>query len=283
LNVSAVGVRSTLGLLGLTLVLALPASAASRVRLVFDRPAATPHTRVMAKTVGKGALLPVRKRTLKVFLGSDPRVRLGRLSVTRKGNGTLRFNVPNVVPGRYPVLLRGLPGRPTTRVVGSFSVIEGSPLRSCQQSVYGDLGDNWLARSYNLGPIHLVGYDPAEASNPSWLYGPDPKTGQYAVKVLLVIDRGPPVTLAVAAEDRKLVALSYIPGRFNLHRVTDQDPAVTFQPCTGQEPTPPWADKPQTQFNGGFVLLQPLCAHFELTVAGRPEAIAFALPFGKPC
>jgi hypothetical protein len=98
-----------------------------------------------------------------------------------------------------------------------------------------------------------------------------------------MIERGRPVTLSVALEARKLVALAYIPDRFNrAHRVGDQDAAVTFEPCTASDNGVPWADEPVTQFNGGFVFVRALCAHFLLTVEGR-DPVPFALPLGKAC
>jgi hypothetical protein len=115
----------------------MSASAAGPVRLVFERAEATPHTLVLGKTAAKGALRRFRKRVLSVYLRSDPLVRLGRLTVSRRGNGTMRFTVPNVPPGPYDALLRGLPGQPTLRVVGSFRVLDGVVRRTCEQSVYG--------------------------------------------------------------------------------------------------------------------------------------------------
>jgi hypothetical protein len=250
------------------------ASASSPVSLVFDHQAATAHTLVVARTAGKGALLRVRKRPLRVYLQDEQLLPLGRLSVNRKGNGTLRFLVPNIPPGDYKALLRGLPGRPALREVGSLRVIDGPAVRTCDQSVFGNLTDEMIARSHHVGPVYMIGYDPAEASESSWgRLALDAATGQYATKVLLLIERSPPVTLAVAPQDRRLVALAYIPTRFNLHRVTDGDASVTFEPC-GQDPS--------TQFNGGLVFRQPVCAHLTLTVEGR-EPIAFSLPLGRPC
>jgi hypothetical protein len=262
------GVRGVKVLLALLvgLVVVVSASAAAPVRLVFDRPAATPHTLVVAKTAGNGALLRFRKRTLTAYLQTDPPVRLGRLSVSRKGNGTLRATIPNVPPGNYTVVLRGLPGAPALRPAGSFEVAEGAALRTCEQSVYGRLPDGWVDRAYMAGPLHFIGFD---VENPER----DRVTGEYAAKVLLVIDRGPSVTLSVAAQDRTLVGLTYIPTRFNIHRVIDQDAAVQFEPCP---------DDASTQFNGGFVFREPLCAHLTVTVEGR-EPMPFALPLGRAC
>jgi hypothetical protein len=261
------GVKRILPLLAVALAAVAPASASAPPKLVFDHPEATPHTLVVAKTAGKGALRRVHKRKLRAYLRADRLIALGRVWVSRKGNGTLRFNVPNLPPAAYRVLLRGLPGRPALRPVGSFHVLDGPALRTCEQSVYGRLSDDWLTRARTVGPVHMIGFGDDKPTR-------DRKTGEYAVKVLMVIDRGPAVTLAVAPADRLLVALTYIPLRFNINRVIDQDAAVTFEPC---------AEDASTQFNGGFVFVRPLCAHFELRVEGQPEPIPFALPFGKPC
>ena len=262
------GVRGVKVLLALLVGLALtvPASASRPITLVFDRSQASPHTLVLVKTAPNGTLRRFRKRSLPVYLRTDPLVRLGRLTVSRHGNGTMRFIVPNVPPGRYDALLRGLPGQPALRVVGSFGVVDGAVRRTCEQSVYGKLGDDWFSRARTVGPVHMVGFgsDPPDR---------DRSTGEYAMKVLLVIDEGPPITLAVAPEDRAVVALSYIFTRFNVNRVTDQDAAVTFEPCAGDA---------TTQFNGSFVFRRPLCAHLTVTVEGR-EPIPFALQLGRAC
>ena len=108
-----------------------------------------------------------------------------------------------------------------------------------------------------------------------------PATGEYVVKILLLVDRGPAVTIGVAPSDRRSVALSYIAARFNTQRVTGGDAAVTFSPCRGDEGVP-GADSGRTQFNGSFVVARPVCAHLELRVAGA-EPRRFALPFGRAC
>jgi hypothetical protein len=259
-----VGMRRMLPLVVVGLVAASAASASSP-RLVFDRTQATPHTLVLARTAGQGALLRARKRTVRAFFRANPLVPLGRVSVNRKGNGTLRVYVPNVSPGDYGVVLRGLPGTPALRPAGSFRVLDGATPRTCEQSVYGKLAEDSLSRAHTVGPLHFIGLDGPPAR--------DRSTREYAMKVLLVVDRGPPLTLAVAPEDRALVALTYIPGRFNIRRVIDQDAAVTFEPCSGDE---------TTQFNGGFVFRRPLCAHFTVEV-GTLERVGFALPLGAPC
>src|SRR5262245_59829877 len=92
--------RRVLPLLIVALVAVASASASSSL-LVFDRPTAAPHEFVVAKTARKGALLRVRKRALRLSVDG---VALGRLAVSRKGNGRLRFEVPNLPSGPYNVL-----------------------------------------------------------------------------------------------------------------------------------------------------------------------------------
>jgi hypothetical protein len=264
-----------LPLLVVGLVVVASASASSPL-LVFDRPAAAPHEFVVAKNARKGALLRVRKRPLRLSIGG---VDLGRLKVNRKGNGRLRFGVPNLPAGVYDVMLRGLPGRPALRPVGSFEVANGPvAVRSCEQSVYGKLSEDYIARSLHVGPLRFIGYDPAVASTSAWMAGLRIRTGQYAQKILMLVERGAQATISIAPQDRREIALMYIPERFNLQRVTDGDAAVTLRACSEAE-----SEQPYTQFNGGVVFRQPLCAHVEVEVAGRPEPIRITLPFGKTC
>ena len=273
------GVKRVLPPLLAALTAATAAGATRPVSIVLDKPTATPHAIVVAKTAGKGALRAVRKRVLRLSLGDVP---LGRLSVNRNGNGRLRFEVPNVPAGDYSLLLRGLPRRPTSLRVASLKVVEGNPaVRGCQRSVFGGLDEAYVARSVGFGPVKLVGYDPAKAADPAWPRK-NPRTGEYGVKVLLLLTRGKQVTLGVAAQDRRLVALTYMPERLNRYRVAGEDAAVTFIACRGDESVQ-WAGEPWTQFNGGFVFLRPLCAHFELHVDGEPDPVRFALPFGRSC
>jgi hypothetical protein len=279
-----------------------PAIASAALWLVFKPAAAAPHALVSARTAGTGALLQLEKsgalrnQRLAVYLGPaaarsvrDRRlVALGRLRVDRAGNGRIRFRVPNVPSGRYRTFVHCVPcarysGGRALLSSGAFRVLEARPpVRTCLSSVYGELSDDAIARAPRFGPVRLIGYDPAQAARASWLKDFRIRaTGQYVVKILLLVDRGPAVTIAVAPADRRAAAVSYIPARFNTARVTGADAATTFSPCQGGEGVP-GADSGRTQFNGSFVLARPLCARFELQVAGS-EPQRFALPFGRPC
>jgi hypothetical protein len=263
------GVRRVLQLAVVVLISASSASASAPL-LVFDRAAAAPHAFVVAKTARPRALKAVRKRVLRLSLGG---VAVGRLRVDRGGNGKLRFEVPNLPPAEYPLVLHGLRNGP--KAIGSYSVVEGvPPVRDCAHSVYGRLDDAYVARSLGYGPVKLIGYDPAKAGDPSWPQK-NPLTGDFGVKVLLLVERGAVATLSVAAQDRSDIALVYM-GRGD-YRVVGGDAGVTFVACSSAE-----SEQAYTQFNGGFMYHRPLCAHFTLAVEGR-ETIPFALPFGKPC
>ena len=291
--------RIRLFLLAAAAAAVVPTVASAAIWLVFKPRAAAPHALVTARTAGRGALLQLRRsgalkaHPLRVYLApaSAPRrlVGVGGLRVDRAGNGRLRFAVPNVPAGNYSAFVRCVPCAPysggrTLLRSGSFRVVEAHPpVRTCLSSVYGQLSDDAVARAPRFGPVRLIGYDPIRASQPSWIRDYRIRaTGQYVVKILLLVDRGPAVTITVASGDRRAVALSYMPSRFNTHRVTGGDAAVTFSPCLGDEGVP-GAGTGRTQFNGSFVLARPVCAHFELQVAGAGEPQPFSLPFGRPC
>lgn len=290
--------RIRLFLLAAAAAAVVPAVASAAIWLVFKPVKAAPHAFVTARTAGNGALLQLRRsgalkrHPVRVFLApaSAPRhlVGVGRLRVDSAGNGRLRFAVPNVPAGNYRAFVRCVACAPysggrTLFRSGSFRVLEARPpVRTCQSSVYGELSDDLIARSPRMGPARMIGYDPARAAQPSWIRDYRIRsTGQYVVKILLLIDRGPAVTIAVEPGDRRAVALSYIAARFNTHRVTSGDAAVTFSPCQGGEGVP-GADSGRTQFNGSFVLARPLCAHLVVRVEGA-QAQRFRLPFGRPC
>ena len=289
----------------------VPPVTSAALWLVFNTTTAAPHTVVAARTGGKGALLQLRKggglkrHPLRLYLAPaaaadsirsvrDRRlVLLGRQKVDHAGNGKIRFPVPNVPPGDYVTFIHCVPcarysaGRtlfPGGPWPGPFRVVDARPpVRTCRSSVYGQLSEDLIARSPRFGPVRLIGYDPVRTAKSSWIKSfRSPITGQYSVKVLLLVDRGPGVTLAVAPGNRQTVALSYVPARFNIRRVTAGDAAVTFSPCRGDENVP-GAGEGHTQFNGSFVVARPLCARFELGIEGQTEPLRFSLPFGRLC
>src|SRR5437870_1533489 len=86
-------------------------------------------------------------------------------------------------------------------------------VRTCETSVYGDLGPSWRRTALAAGLIAFVG--PASA-------GVAPADdfaavgGKYrSVKALAVVDQGAEVTVSVSAGDRAHAALLYDPSAFS--------------------------------------------------------------------
>lgn len=205
----------------------------------------------------------------------DPgRIALDPVFRARRG-GVARFRawVPNVHPGDYRLsVVRG--ARTLARAARPLRIAEPPPgVRDCPSSVYGDLGPDWERRARRAGPLAFVG----AASG----FSAEQVARVRPLKVLVVVDNPHIVTLRVAREDRRAVALLYarrgrLGGFASGVRVTNGLPAVKFEACAPSE-------VPHTQFNGGFVIEDPLCAHFEVDVSGRQEPIPVEIPFGVPC
>ena len=139
----------------------------------------------------------------------------------------------------------------------------GAFVRTCESSVYGDLGDGWRTQSVVVGPLAFVALR-AAATQPAvdfrrW-------GGRYqGLKALAVVKAGATVTLTVPAAERRHLSLLYDPGAWkedNQYRLADGDTAVTFQSCQPEQ-TPLGADG--TQFNGGFLVAGARCATLEVS------------------
>jgi len=191
----------------------------------------------------------------------------------RRG-GVARFRawVPNVIPGEYRLsVVRG--ARTLGQGARPLRIVDPLPgVRDCASSVYGDLGPDWERRARRAGPFAFVGAASGFSAEVVARFRP--------FKVLVVVDNPHVVTLRVAREDRRAIALLYARrgrlGSFDSARVTGGLPAVRFEACGPSE-------VPHTQFNGAFVVEHPLCAHFEVDVAGRREPIPVEIPVGAPC
>jgi hypothetical protein len=284
----------------------LAATASAALYLSFSRTTAAPGDRVVVRTGGRGAIrLPVGRTPLRVYLvessvadsvrsQKDPRlVPLGRLALHRVkphfANGRLEFAAPNVPPGDYTTLIHCIPcaphsnGRTLVRGgpwPGPFRVIEATPpVRSCENSVYGDLPAGWEAQTVFAGPLGLfdLSHNVREAR-----YTPlRGTTRRYeAIKILLLVKSGESATLTVPSEERRQVALLYAPplarGGTGVS-VAEGHAAVTFYACPASE------ELPYTQFNGGFVVAGSRCAEVDVTVEGRSEPFVLGIPFGASC
>jgi hypothetical protein len=140
--------------------------------------------------------------------------------------------------------------------------------RTCESSVFGDLGHGWRRGQPAAGPAIFVaaaGY----ADDPRrWFEG----RGELATqqKVLLVVVGRRPVTVSVRGDD---ALLAYDPARWGDRRLVPfrrGDRSVRFEPCP---------EVSSTQFNGGFLVRRPACVE----VAVRPDgedAHSTTLSFG---
>jgi hypothetical protein len=139
----------------------------------------------------------------------------------------------------------------------------GAFVRTCESSVYGDLGDGWREQSVVVGPLAFVALRYA-ARQPAVDFRR--RGGRYqGLKALAVVKAGATVTLTVPAAERRHLSLLYDPGAWkedNRYRIADGDTAVTFQSCPPAQ-TPLGADG--TQFNGGFLVAGPRCATLEVS------------------
>jgi hypothetical protein len=105
-----------------------------------------------------------------------------------------------------------------------------------------------------------------------------PRRGRHpGKKVLVVVDRGPAVTLMVSSFDGQPVTLLYDESVWrddNLYDLSEGERAVTFEPC---------ADRQVSQFNGAFLVPGPRCVALEVWVSDSRTARALQVPFGKAC
>jgi hypothetical protein len=142
-------------------------------------------------------------------------------------------------------------------------------VRSCESSVYGELGRGWRRREISAGPVTFVGARGYRDDAPSAISAPGDRATSQKVLVAVVGDR--PVTLSVRHPD---AALAYDPERWRDRNVVPfalGDPRVRFEPCGGDQRT--------TQFNGAFLLRGPACVPVEVRVEGAAPRFT-TLSFG---
>jgi hypothetical protein len=154
----------------------------------------------------------------------------------------------------------------------------GAFVRTCESSVYGDLGDGWRAQSVVVGPLAFVALRYA-ATQPAADFRR--RGGGYqGLKALAVVAAGATVTLTVPPAERRHLALLYDPAAWkedNHYRLGDGDTAVTFQSCPPEQ-TPPGADG--TQFNGGFLVAGARCATLEVSTPAWRAPWRVTVSFG---
>jgi hypothetical protein len=144
-------------------------------------------------------------------------------------------------------------------------------IRSCESSVFGDLGPGWRKDAVLAGPVAFVGArgyeDDAERSFVA--RGPRMATAQ---KVLAVVVGDRPVIVSVQTRD---AALFYDPnkwGQSNHVAFRRGDEVTRFEPCIGDA-------QRSTQFNGGFLVRRPTCVAVRVQIEGG-RARVVSLSFG---
>jgi hypothetical protein len=150
---------------------------------------------------------------------------------------------------------------------------DGPFIRSCSSAVLGDLGPGWRQQAAVSGPIALLGVAAHRNARPRSFA---PQGGRYpSWKVLVVVERGPSVTLMVSAFHDQPVRLLYdesVWRNANRYRLSEGDTAVTFEPCD---------DRRVSQFNGSFLVPRPRCVLLEVWLEGERQARALEVPFGR--
>jgi len=154
------------------------------------------------------------------------------------------------------------PSEPGSQVVASPSTVVpasvGPPVRACETHVVGELGSGWRGSSTTIGPAAFVDLQ-TYADAPDRMFR---SRGERhpTLKVLLVVQGGPAVTISVRDPDR--ARLFYDPrawGPRDLAPLDRGDPTMTFEPCDFIR---------TTQFNGALLATGRTCVTIEVTVEG---------------
>jgi hypothetical protein len=155
--------------------------------------------------------------------------------------------------------------------------VPGAFVRTCETRVSGGLGPGWREdrSAVVVGPIGFL-YPGGYADSRPRLFSRNAE-GYSAQKVLVVVEPGAVVTVAIAPTATGASSLLYDPSRFNdtnRYEVSDGESAVTFQAC-GKGGTH------VTQFNGGFIVAGPRCVPLEISTANDGTPRRRVLSFGK--
>lgn len=172
-------------------------------------------------------------------------------------------------------------GAPSPSESSSPGPFPGAFVRTCETSVYGDLGRGWREdeKVVVIGPLAFL-YPGGYANAPrKWFIRHG--AGYYSQKVLAVVDQGAVMTVAIASPATRVASLLYDPAGFEQGRyeVSDGERAVTFQACPKGDALigPP---NRATQFNGGFIVAGPRCVSLEVWVGNNRTPKYRVLSFG---
>ena len=168
-------------------------------------------------------------------------------------------------------------GTRTTPPAPSHAAAPSIAVRGCETSAYGDLGSTPVNRA---GPIGFV--DSWSRIQP---VGKRRGSRILPTKVLIVVDAGETVTVAVPDSERDRLRLLYAPSRPDspdgLYEFTVGDRATTFQACKPGQSA--FGDHPQTQFPGYFLVKEAGCYRVDVTQRGTARNTHADLSLGEPC
>jgi hypothetical protein len=153
-----------------------------------------------------------------------------------------------------------------------------TPVRACDDAVYGDLGRDWRDQTVLVGPVGLVAsfYEFQPGKTFAAL-----RDGVYpSQKVLLLVRRATRPTLVVPRAARGFASLLYDRSKWknrNAYRLDEGDVAMTFEACKGL-----YAARPHeyTQFNGGIIVAGARCVPLDVYAEGSGKPIRATLSFG---
>ncbi len=153
---------------------------------------------------------------------------------------------------------------------------DGAPVRTCDSSVYGQLGKGWRDRATTVGPIAFIDL-PAWATAPAWSFAPNDGPLTF-LKTLAIVRNGTAVTLTVPARYQPVLGLAYERTGFKARAIAEAPSSVTLQACDpGQSPF--GMRRRATQVNVGFLVTSMLCASIKVSVPGELSRVV-PLSFG---
>lgn len=129
--------------------------------------------------------------------------------------------------------------------------------RTCDDSVDGDLGDQWRDNSVVAGRLAFVGARDYRDAPRRWFRKHD--NGTYRTqKILVRIQNGHDLIVRIPKRHRRSAAFVYDRSLFGRRlRISEGDYQVTFDVCKDALENPYGADA--TQYNGGFVVAGTRC------------------------
>jgi hypothetical protein len=174
-------------------------------------------------------------------------------------------------PGNEPPSTIPLPSAPTASAPSPQPRTDDARMfvRTCESSVYGELGAGWRRREISAGSVTFVGARGYADDPERWFSAPAALARSHKVLVVVVGERA--VMLSVRHPD---AALAYDPERWRLSDTVPFRlgyPLTRFEPCAG--------DQRATQFNGAFLLRGPSCVPVEVRPQDRAP-LYVTLSFG---